>query len=330
CEPSNVCGNGLGETGEACDDGNTFGGDGCSMLCFLDSLPPGSNCNNGGDAACLSGVCDTSEAPDTCEAADVCGNGRVEAGEACDDGNLRSGDGCSGTCFADDLPDGSDCSQNGAVSCASGVCDTTETPASCEDSGVCGNGLLERGEACDDGGVLPGDGCSATCFVEEQDDGSDCTVGGNEACASGVCDETETPSTCEAADVCGNGVIESGEVCDDGNGDAGDGCDPRCLLEVDMGPCTEGAQCGTGVCNRLARSAVCARALSCGNGVRDVGEACDDGNLSDSDGCDQACELENGWRGGGGCAVGGSPRDSGFHWLVTLLGLGFVRSRRRR
>ena len=30
----------------------------------------------------------------------------------------------------------------------------------------CGNGALEAGEACDDGGAISGDGCSADCTVE--------------------------------------------------------------------------------------------------------------------------------------------------------------------
>jgi cysteine-rich repeat protein len=33
---------------------------------------------------------------------------------------------------------------------------------------VCGNGLLEAGEQCDDGNALPDDGCSATCQLEER------------------------------------------------------------------------------------------------------------------------------------------------------------------
>ena len=47
----------------------------------------------------------------------------------------------------------------------------------------CGNGDVEFGEACDDGNLANGDGCSSTC-------------------------EIEPPA------VCGNGVIESGEECD--------------------------------------------------------------------------------------------------------------------
>lgn len=63
-----VCGNGIIEAGETCDDGNTYNGDGCSATCQIESVIP------------------------------VCGNGVVETGESCDDGNLVSGDGCSGTC----------------------------------------------------------------------------------------------------------------------------------------------------------------------------------------------------------------------------------------
>jgi cysteine-rich repeat protein len=65
--PAPVCGNGALEEGEACDDGNTHAGDGCSATCTIEVLP-------------------------------VCGNGIVEAGEECDDGNTHGGDGCSATC----------------------------------------------------------------------------------------------------------------------------------------------------------------------------------------------------------------------------------------
>lgn len=33
---------------------------------------------------------------------------------------------------------------------------------------VCGNGVIEKGEACDDGNLLDGDGCSAVCTIEQQ------------------------------------------------------------------------------------------------------------------------------------------------------------------
>ena len=34
---------------------------------------------------------------------------------------------------------------------------------------------------------------------------------------------------------------------------------------------------------------------SCGDGVLDLGETCDDGNMTDGDGCSSSCGVENGW-----------------------------------
>ncbi len=71
-----LCGNGILEFGEQCDDGNTISGDGCSATCQTEAVPA------------------------------VCGNGVVEAGEECDDGNLISGDGCSAACTLEGAPSG--------------------------------------------------------------------------------------------------------------------------------------------------------------------------------------------------------------------------------
>ena len=61
------CGNSIKETPpEACDDGNTLSGDGCSAVCLFEN---------------------------------VCGNSVTEnPPEQCDDGNTANGDGCSSTC----------------------------------------------------------------------------------------------------------------------------------------------------------------------------------------------------------------------------------------
>ncbi len=64
------CGNGIIETGETCDDGNTVSGDGCSSQCQIEVPQQGPQC----------------------------GNGVIESGETCDDGNTVNGDGCNSQC----------------------------------------------------------------------------------------------------------------------------------------------------------------------------------------------------------------------------------------
>jgi cysteine-rich repeat protein len=74
---------------------------------------------------------------------------------------------------------------------------------------ACGDGHVDPGEACDDGNRINGDGCSATCAVEQPAGG--CVV-----------------------DCCGNGEIDPGEACDDGNAFSGDGCSETC--QIDLAP----------------------------------------------------------------------------------------------
>ena len=73
-----LCGNGVVEVGEECDNKNNVG---CSSDCKVD---PGFDCKG------TSSVCYRKNPQ--------CGNNIIEIGEACDDGNTVSGDGCSKFC----------------------------------------------------------------------------------------------------------------------------------------------------------------------------------------------------------------------------------------
>ena len=259
------------------------------------------------------------EAHPLCEPAGSCGNGVLDARESCDDGNRTTGDGCSDICL---LEDGEPCADN--AQCESTICDTVGSNT-CELANTCGNGELEAGEACDDGNAAVGDGCNDVCLLELG--AGPCTD--DAQCESTVCDTLDS-NTCEPANGCGNGALEAGEACDDGNTSAGDSCDALCLLELGAGPCADGVQCGSGVCNTMAAVPVCAVPIGCGNGVLDDDEVCDDGNLDRGDGCSQFCTLENYWRGGGGCAVNGDSDSGGPEWLLSLLLLPLVRRRKVR
>ena len=94
--------------------------------------------------------------------------------------------------------------------------------------GVCGNGLVELGEACDDGNTLSGDGCRSDCTIEGCGDG---ILDSGEQCDDG---NTQAGDGCRAdctQEVCGDGIVDNlaGEACDDGNTQSGDGCQSDCL-----------------------------------------------------------------------------------------------------
>ena len=51
---------------------------------------------------------------------------------------------------------------------------------------VCGNGIIDSGEICDDGNTLDGDSCTANCKCKDTDPNNDPAVGGTTTTSSGV------------------------------------------------------------------------------------------------------------------------------------------------
>jgi len=174
---------------------------------------------------------------------------------------------------------------------------------------VCGDGMRGVTEACDDGDVDAGDGCSPTCEIEE---GFRCLPSG--MCRAIVCGDgrIETPERCDdsntgagdgcssvcqledgwlcpiagvacGADRCGDGIVAGLEQCDDGDMDSGDGCSALCRREDGFACPTPGVACA---------------ATTCGDGTREGSEQCDDRNLRAFDGCDPACRNEPDCTGG--------------------------------
>jgi cysteine-rich repeat protein len=143
-----------------------------------------------------------------------------------------------------------------------GCADTVVADVTCVGAAlpaVCGNGVVESGEVCDDG-----DPSSNVC---------------NDACSGPV---VVTP-------VCGNGTIEGTEACDDGNSDNTDACLNDCTLPVP-------ASCGNSVVesgeeceppNTVTCNAAC-QTIACGDGIVEGAEVCDDGDPADPE-CNDAC-----------------------------------------
>ena len=218
-----------------------------------------------------------------------CGNGFLDVGEECDDGNTTACDGCSAACSIEE----------------------------------CGNGVMECDEECDDGNTIDGDGCSSTCTFE----GGTCEGAFNITCGGedrwnttsfGSTDAVDyyscvgwnetgreyaynfvAPQTGEVTVTLSD--LESGVdldlfVVEDDNGCDSANCiaygslsvtfdavqDETYFIVVDGFYGDEGSYqvnvgCGGG---------------SCGDGVVNTGEECDDGNSQDEDGCSSSCVEE--------------------------------------
>ena len=256
CVP-NTCGDGIVDDGEDCDGGIGCQAD-CTFECVTDfDCDDARICN--GVEACVNNMCtrSSSEAPDgtfcgaglECWAGScvevVCGNGELEFGEECDDGNDTPNDGCEADCTYSCITNG-DCT--GGTACGPELCDNNvcipgfaladgsacgfglECVAGDCIAPICGDGIVSRGEVCDDGNDDDTDGCTTACqftcaFDAQCGDGNACN--GIETCdlATHTCIAGEAPDcadesfctvdTCDPSVGCVNALIDM-----DGDGQA--------------------------------------------------------------------------------------------------------------
>jgi len=249
-----VCGNGLLETGEQCDDGEA-NSDTVVDACRTDCRE--SYCGdevNDTPEACDDGDNGSDACPSTC-LAPVCGDGHLLAGvEVCDDGNTADDDDCRADC-GQDMTQCGDGSDDPGEQCDDGSANSDDTANACRQNcklPVCGDDVADSnfGEQCDgddlgggtcatynlDGGPLT---CDASCMHVR----TSCFGCGNDICEWGT-GETDQPSE---AGYCAVDCIEL--ACDDAQDNDGDqltdcddaSCDGRTCapfgMECDGGTC---------------------------------------------------------------------------------------------
>jgi hypothetical protein len=162
------------------------------VACTVDSCNEGTDsCDNTpNDALCDDGAfCNGAE---TCDAVNDCQPGTPVD---CDDADICTDDAC-----------------NESTDQCDHIVDPTND-SSCVPS-VCGDGVVEGVEACDDGNTVDGDCCSASCQYEPSgstcgDDGNACT---NDVCdGAGVCTHPASSALCIVeAKMCGNTQLIAG------------------------------------------------------------------------------------------------------------------------
>ena len=252
------CGNGVLDSGELCD--GTLFASGARVCPASYSLVSGKTVNdikcNTACALAIDGVCEPSA---------LCGNGKLDGDEPCDGVLFAAG--------ARECPSGqslvsgkseNDITCQGCRVVTSGVCEV---------KAVCGNGVVDEGEACD--GKAFGEGTrecpDGESFLEGKSE-NDITCQGCRVVTSGVC----APSA-----KCGNSALDDGEVCD---GDK---------FAENARQCPEGQVLAEGKTSAdITCSASCAVVTSgacvdastdpkCGDGRLDAGELCDGTQFAD-------------------------------------------------
>ncbi len=221
---SAVCGNGIVEPGEQCDDGNQSNTDACLNTCKLpvcgnQVLEGTEQCDNGPQnsntssctlgcrlAACVDGFkqgaeeCDDGDQLNTNSCTNICKNaacvdGFKQGTEECDDGNQVNTDSCTSLCKLAKCVDGF---KQGTEECDDGDQDNTNFCTNSCKNARCGDGFKQGAEACDDGNTVDTDDCRNTCILPR----------------------------------CGDSIVQGTEQCDDGNTVQTDLCMNTCILPI--------------------------------------------------------------------------------------------------
>jgi len=194
------CGDGTRDTEtEACDDGNTANGDGCSSTCSVES---GYTCT-GEPSVC------TQPTTTDCTGTTTYGCDREESQAECnqlDECYWHFATYCTRT----------PCANHTDQTTCSGVAGCTWTGAVT----VCGDGVVDSDEACDDGNTANADGCSSICGVEAN---YTCT-GEPSNCTLQQTDSNETIDGCIDSD--GGSKQNVFGICRDPYGTWEDYCEP--------------------------------------------------------------------------------------------------------
>ncbi|MBI2378197.1 MAG: DVUA0089 family protein [Deltaproteobacteria bacterium] len=333
------CGNRVQEAGETCDDGNLVAGDGCDPSCLIELLGTYSYPTPGGRAV-FSGAINvagdrdffrislgadafvrletfTDENTASCAADtlvrlyDSLG---AELGFDDDDGTgacslISPSDAFARLIAGDYTVVVEDYGNNGVIASYDLVIQAF--PAN-----VCGNGVIEGAEECDDANAANGDGCSSTCAAEVDGVYSFPVPGGVQVFTSSIATVAQarsflvqlaTPAYLRAETFenaatrsCPTAIDTVIDVFQGGTriGGADEGGVGHCSV---YGPARLDA--GTylvrvsdyldnGTIARFDLVLEAREADICGNGLLEPGEACDDGNTADGDGCQSDCSYE--------------------------------------
>jgi cysteine-rich repeat protein len=200
-----LCGNGVLNDGEGCDDGNTTSGDGCSATCKVDGTPPAGSC----PGAAITLTAPTALRRIGSVSGDTTSSGTSFESPACGGGSGKD----VVYSITSDLPGRArvtlDAKFDSFVALRS-ACADPKTESACKPVPVSG-GKAEL--------IFPVAAKQTTYVVVDG-------VAGKSGAFRLDVDISAT--------TCGDGLAQYPEQCDEGNTTAGDGCSANCLLETPL------------------------------------------------------------------------------------------------
>ncbi len=350
CDACGACGNSVINPGEQCDDGNLTNGDGCSAACAWEqqcntTCSPETGCACGGWACvesfpgqwgCTLGATSSAQAVQSSAGATVVSS---QTGAASSANGASSAQAASSAAPASSDP-GSASSIAGAssaqapssalaasstagVSSVTGASSTPAVSSSAFLDAICGNGRVDAGEQCDPPAPptwiindcrhpLESIGYTQGCIGANQCECYAFAAAVNSQCG-GPGSTTFSPLRCLV--LCKDAwsgplppTNMTAAACQSQGGTCADPSSPTCVCYKDLCPAPPPAVCGAGKACSGCRCV--ASAGTCGNGVREGSEGCDDGNVAGGDGCSPSCAVEPGFQctppgtGGGTCPAG--------------------------
>ena len=286
-----VCGNGVKEEDEECDDGNFNNADECPNNC---KNPVCGNKVREGKEECDDGNNSNMDAcTNECTNA-ACGDGIIQTGEECDNGRKNSdkkANACRMDCTKAICGDGV---IDKGEQCDAGKKNSDKKANMCRKTCSkprCGDGVKDNGEECDDGNDINGDDCSNACKKPVCGDG---IHQDGEQCDGGKNNSDTVPNMCRtncAYPHCGDGVHDDAEQCDDGNKNNKDECTTECIKTFcGDGAIQDGEECDDGNNNNEDECIVGCKLAVCGDGYVQLDEECDAGE-ENSDETPDACRV---------------------------------------
>lgn len=278
CQLEPECGNDVVEPGEECDDGNLMPGDGCSESCALETdcgdgiMEPGEECDDGNEIP--GDGCD-----ELCRRETECGDNVVEPGEECDDGNIEAGDGCDDACQVESVPEAEPNDDgtpgNAGIGIGGDDFDAASANGPFSSDTIVEAALSPAGD--EDVFAITNQGSFASSV---RFDTYNAAVGLGEVCGTTI--DTGLNIRDEAGSLLGSNDNRAG---------SGDRCSGLDFIVL-PGETVYAHVTDFGDNSQIPGYFLQIHFATCGDGVQEGLEECDDGNHQPSDGCDANCVSE--------------------------------------